>query len=136
MAAKYSVLPELTAALTLVRRYLGIDHWSPHVLPESDPTVQHILRYADHSLVDGGFLSDRESIRMTTLIAFEHGLRTNLRYRFEIILRLLYRARMWKTIPLPDLLFVFYPLLSPFEWAIFHLRRRFGKPEPELPLSI
>ncbi len=41
----------------------------------------------------------------------------------ELLLRVLFRARMWKTMPLPDFLFGLYPLLSPLEWVVFRLRR-------------
>lgn len=123
LAEGYGVLPELTAALMLVRRYLGMDHWSASLLPESDATVKHILRYADRNLVRGRFLADRDAIPIARTLAFEFGLRRNLRYRRELLLRVLFRARMWKTMPLPDFLFGLYPLLSPLEWVVFRLRR-------------
>jgi len=123
LAEDYGVLPELSAALTLVCRYLAMDHWSARLLPVSDPTVSHILRYADRTLVQGGFLAEREDIPHSTTMAFEFGLRRNLRYRLELLLRILYRARMWQTFPLPDPLFGLYPLLSPVEWARFRLRK-------------
>lgn len=124
LAEDYGVLPELSAALTLVCRYLAMDHWSAHLLPESDLTVSHILRYADRALVQGGFLAEREDIPHSTTIAFEYGLRTNLRYRLELLLRVLYRARMWQTFPLPDCLFLLYPMLSPLEWVLFRMRHK------------
>ncbi len=127
LAAGYDMLPELTATLTLVRRYLAIDHWSERLLPSSDKTVQHILRYADLVLVEGGFLAERDEIPISTTLAFELGLRRNFRYRFELLLRVLFRPRMWETIPLPDWLFGIYPLLSPLEWAIHRLRRWWTK---------
>jgi hypothetical protein len=124
LAAAYGVLPELTATLTLVRRYLGLNFWSGCLLPDSDPTVKHILRYADRTLVGGDFLADRESIPISSTLAFELGLRSNFRYRYELLLRVLYRARMWETIPLPDALFGLYPLLSPIEWLIYRLKSK------------
>jgi hypothetical protein len=124
LAGRYGVLPELTAALLLVRRYLGISQWSPHLLPELNPTVEHILRYADRNLVQGHFLADREAIPIGTTLAFEFGLRRGLRYRWELLLRVLFRARMWETLRLPDSLFFLYPLLSPVEWLLFRLRGR------------
>ncbi len=124
LAEGYGILPELSAALTLVRHYLAMDHWSAHLLSESDRTVGHILRYADRTLVHGGFLAEREDIPHSTTMAFEYGLRTNLGYRYELLLRVLYRARMWQTIPLPDYLFGLYPLLSPVEWVLFRLRKQ------------
>jgi len=127
LAEGYGILPELSAALTLVRRTLAMDHWSAHLLLESYPTVSHILRYAHRSLIQEGFLTGRDDIPHFATMAFEFGLRRNLRYRRELLLRVLYRARMWQTFPLPDLLFGLYPLLSPFEWALFRLRQRWAK---------
>lgn len=131
LAMRYGVLPELTAALTLVRRYLGLSHWSTHLLPESDPTVRHILGYADRFLVEGHFMADREAVPIGTTLAFELGLRRDLRYRFELLLRVLFRARMWEMIRLPDFLFWLYPLFSPVEWVIFRMRERRAKAAPE-----
>jgi hypothetical protein len=136
VAASHGVLPELSAALILVQRYLTMDHWSARLLPENDPTVAHILRYADQVLVKGGFLAERDSIPIATTMAFELGLRRNFRYRFELLLRVLFRARMWETIPLPDFLFGIYPLLSPFEWAIYRLRQWWAKPTSSGTLTI
>ncbi len=122
LAADYAILPELTATLVLVQRYLGMYHWSDHLLPVTDPTVEHILRYADQTLVQRNFLADRESIPIATTLAFEFGLRRNFGYRLELLLRVLFRARMWETLPLPDSLFGIYPLLSPIEWAVYRLK--------------
>jgi hypothetical protein len=121
-ARGYGVLPELSAALVLVRRYLAMDHWSAHLLQETDRTVAHILRYADRCLVHGQFSSSREDVPIGVTLAFEFGLRRGLRYRTELLARILFRARMWETIPLPDFLFGLYPLMSPIEWAMFRWR--------------
>ncbi len=136
LAAGYGILPELTATLILVRRYLSIDHWSERLLPPNDRTVKHILRYADRTLVQGGFLADRDSIPIAATMAFEVGLRRNFRYRRELLIRVLYRARMWETIPLPDSLFWVYPLFSPFEWLIHRARHRRAKPPSGSTLAI
>lgn len=123
IAAEHGILPELSAALHLVRRYLQMDRWSPLLLPPDDPTVGHILRYADQTLVRGGYLAQREEIPISKTLAFEGGLRHDLRYRRELLLRVLFRARMWETLPLPDWLFGLYPLLSPLEWAMYRFRQ-------------
>lgn len=136
LAESHGVLTELSASLLLVRRYMTLDHWSALLLPESDATVARILRYADQVLVQGGFLAERESIPIATTIAFELGLRHDFRYRFELLLRVLFRARMWETIPLPDFLFGIYPLLSPVEWAIFRMREWLAKPATNGTLTI
>jgi hypothetical protein len=135
LATGYAILPELTAALVLVRRYLGMDHWSARLLPEGDATVQHILRYADRNLVQGRFLADRDGIPIATTLAFEFGLRRGFRYRRELLLRVLFRARMWETLPLPDSLFWLYPLLSPVEWVVFRLRQWRAKAAPDGDLN-
>ncbi len=136
LGANHGVLPELSASLYLVRRYLAMDHWSAQLLPMEDRTVAHILRYADQVLERGGFLAERESIPIASTIAFELGLRRDFRYRSELLLRILFRARMWETIPLPDFLFGIYPLLSPLEWAIFRLRQWWAKPAANGTLAI
>ena len=127
LAATHGVLPELTAALILIRRYLAMDHWSTRLLPPADRTVARILRYADRALIKGKFLADREDVPHRVTMAFEFALRCSLRYRCELLRRILYRARMWQTFPLPDQLFAFYPLLSPIEWVYFQLRKWRGK---------
>jgi hypothetical protein len=127
LAGDNGVLPELTATLMLVRRYLSIDHWSARLLPPGDRTVKHILRYADQALVQGDFIADRDSIPIAATIAFELNLRRNFRYRLELLVRILFRARMWETLPLPDFLFGIYPLLSPLEWLIYRVRQRGAK---------
>jgi len=136
LAAGYGILPELSAALILVRRYFGMESWSAHLLGETDPTVEHILRFAGQSLERGRFLSGRDAIPAGAMMAFEIGLRRNFRYRMELLLRVLFRARMWESIPLPDFLFGIYPLLSPFEWVVFRLRQWLGKPSSSVTLSI
>jgi hypothetical protein len=128
LAAGYGVLPELSATLILVRRYLEMDHWSGQLLPESDATVAHIHRYVERGLDGGNFLADRDAIPIAATIAFEIGLRRSLRYRRELLVRVLFRARMWEAIPLPDFLFGLYPLLSPFEWLLFRVRQGLVRP--------
>jgi hypothetical protein len=135
LAIHYGVLPELTAALVLVRRYLGMSQWSTHLLPESDRTVAHILRYADRNLLKGNFLAGRDDIPIATTLRFEFGLRRSFRYRSELLLRVLFRARMWETLPLPDFLFWLYPLFSPVEWVVFRMRQRRQRPAAEQGLS-
>lgn len=134
-ASDYGVLPELTATLILVRRYLSIDYWSDRLLSPGDRTVKHILHYAELTLVQGDFMASRESIPISATLAFELGLRRNFRYRRELLVRILFRYRMWETIPLPDWLFWLYPLLSPFEWLIYRAGHRETKPPTSAPLA-
>jgi hypothetical protein len=123
LARAHDVEPEFSATLILVRRYFGMDSWSKRLLPESAPRVSHILRYAGHTLESRGFNASREEIPILDTFRFEWGLRSSMRYRRELVERVLYRARMWETLPLPDGLFWAYPLLSPLEWVLFRMRR-------------
>jgi hypothetical protein len=135
-ATGHRVLPELSAALLLVRRYFGMESWSSRLLGDSDPTVEHILRFARQALESGNFLAGRDAISPGSMMAFEVGLRRNFRYRMELLLRVMFRARMWETIPLPDYLFAVYPLLSPIEWLVFRVRQRLEKPPSGLGISV
>ncbi len=127
LAAHHGVQPEVNAALILCHRYFNTNCLGTHLLPEDHPTVAHILRFAHRSLEQNAFLAGREAIPARATLAFEIGLRPSLRYRRELLLRVLFRARMWQTLPLPDLLFPLYPLLSPFEWLAFRIRRWLAK---------
>jgi hypothetical protein len=132
LAIGYGILPELSAALLLCRRYFGMDHWSDLLLGPTHPTVDHILRFAQQSLEKNDYLTEREQISSRSMLAFEIGLRRTFAYRMELLLRILFRARMWDTIPLPDYLFGVYPLLSPVEWLVFRLRQWRQKSPPAL----
>jgi hypothetical protein len=123
-AQEHGVLPEVSATLLLVRRWMAMDHWSGRLLPDSDRTVQHILRYVGQVLEARGFRASREQVPVGLTLRFEWGLRRGWRYRREVVRRVLYRARMWETIPLPDWLFWAYPVLSPVEWVLFRVRQR------------
>ena len=124
LAMEHQVLPEFSAAMLLVRRFLGLDHWSRRLLPEGNPTVGYILRYASNVLESRGFMASREEISVGQTLRFEWGLRRSIPYRIQILSRVLYRARMWETLPLPEWLFWAYPLLSPLEWVLFRVRER------------
>lgn len=123
LAESYAVKPELTATLLLVRGYFGMDHWSRELLPAQHSTVRHITSYTGQVLEARGFLAPREEVPIGETLRFEWGLRSDYGYRCELIRRVLYRARMWETMPLPDWLFWAYPLLSPIEWVLFRMRR-------------
>jgi hypothetical protein len=128
LAGTHGILPELTAALILTHRYFNTNCLGPSLLREDHPTVAHILRFTHRSLEQNAFLTGREAIPARATLAFEIGLRSTPRYRRELLLRILFRARMWQTIPLPDRLFPLYSLLSPIEWLAFRLRRWLAKP--------
>ena len=57
----------------------------------------------------------------------EFRLHTSLRYRLNLVLRSLFRPRVWRWLNLPDKLFPLYALLSPFEFVSFHARTRWQR---------
>lgn len=54
-------------------------------------------------------------------------MQSGLRYRMDLIVRSLFRPRVWQRFDLPDALFPLYALLSPLDWAAFHLKRPLAK---------
>jgi Uncharacterised nucleotidyltransferase len=135
LAVRHRVLPELSATCLLIRRHFGMDFWSARLLRESDRTVAHILRYTTDTLDRHAFEASREQIPISRTLLFEWGLRHGFRYRLELLSRILYRARMWQTLPLPDWLFWAYPLLSPVEWLLFRWRSRAREHRDDFPQS-
>jgi len=123
-AIAYKILPELSVAMILVRRFFGMDNWSSAFLPDNSLIVRHSLLYAEHALVGGAFVANRVDISSARVFAFEYGLRRNFSYRKELFIRILFRLRMWTTFPLPDYLFGLYPLLSPIEWLFSRIRSK------------
>jgi hypothetical protein len=123
-AKAYDILPEFSGTMILIRRLMGMDSWSSLLLSEEDRITRHVVSYARHNLLDGSFLADRWDVSSTRLFWFEFGLRRHLAYRKELLIRILFRLRMWTTFPLPDGLFGLYPLISPIEWLMHRHRKQ------------
>ncbi len=66
----------------------------------------------------------REQIPSTLWFLNEFRLYNSLRYRLDLVLRSLFRPRVWRWLNLPDKLFPLYALISPFEFVSFHARNR------------
>jgi hypothetical protein len=81
----------------------------------------------------------REQIPSTLWFLNEFRLHTSLRYRLDLVLRSLFRPRVWRWLNLPDKLFPLYALVSPFEFVSFHARNRWQtllralRPSPSAP---
>jgi hypothetical protein len=120
LAAEFELLPEMSAAILLARRIFHVDVDRTGLLPESHPIVRRILRFSSRAISGEGFMTPRESISGLEWARYEMGLRRSLGYRWQIVQRLLFRPRVWARFPLPDSLFLMYPLLSPIEWLFFH----------------
>jgi len=120
LAAQFGLLPEMSAAILLARRVFGVDIDRTGLLPESHPVVRRILDFSWYAISGEGFMMPRENISGMRWARYELGLRRSLSYRWQIVQRLLFRPRVWSRFPLPDSLFLMYPLLSPIEWLFFH----------------
>lgn len=123
-ASELGILPEFTASILLANRVFKVEISCPSLLPETDPVVRRILDFSWHAISANGYRLHREAISGVEWALYEWGLRRSLRYRWQVLQRVLFRPRVWASFPLPDSLFYLYPLLSPLEWASYHLRSR------------
>jgi hypothetical protein len=129
MAKQQQALPQLSAAILLCEELLGLRLPSaPTALLESldghDVRVAHILRFSKRLVTSNQYRPIREQIPSTQWFLNEFRLHNSPRYRLDLILRSLFRPRVWRWVYLPDPLFPLYALISPFEFLSFHLRNR------------
>ena len=123
-AAEVQTLPQWSAAMLLCQDLLGP---LPNPLPaacldRSHPRVARIIDFSKHCMTSNQYCPVRELIPTTQWFLNEFHQYPSPRYRLELLLRSLYRPRVWSVFPLPDWLFALYPLLSPIEWLYFHAR--------------
>ena len=119
-ANRTGVLPELSAALLLANRVFGVNIASSGMLPASHGTVARILKFSWFAISSNDYQLQREDITGQQWVQYELGLRTGVYYRWQVLQRVFFRTRVWSAVNLPDSLFLLYPLISPFEWLVFH----------------
>jgi len=118
-AAEQQALPQFSAALILCQDMLGPHPAPAECLDRNDERVAHILRFSKRLMTSNHYCPVREKIPATQWFLNEFSLHTSLRYRLDLVLRSLFRPRVWHTFHLPDALFPLYALLSPLEWFDF-----------------
>jgi hypothetical protein len=123
-AAEQQALPQFSAALILCQDMLGPHPVPAECLDRNDERVAHILRFSKRLMTSNHYCPVREKIPATQWFLNEFSLHTSLRYRLDLVLRSLFRPRVWHTFHLPDALFPLYALLSPLEWLTFRMRHR------------
>jgi hypothetical protein len=143
MAREQQALPQLSAAIFLCQELLGQEFPSPTALSDSldrnDKRVEHILRFSKQLVVSNQYRPIREKIPSTQWFLNEFRLHDSPRYRLDLVLRSLFRPRVWRWLNLPDKLFPLYALISPFEFLSFHIRNRWQtmwrtlRPSPVAP---
>ena len=129
MAREQQALPQFSAAVLLCQDLLGQElQNAPGALSEdldrNDKTVAHILRFSKRLVTSNQYRPIREGIPSTQWFLNEFRLYSSPRYRLDLILRSLFRPRVWRWLNLPDQLFPLYALISPFEFFSFHLQNR------------
>jgi hypothetical protein len=149
MATEQHALPQFKAAIFLCRDLLGEDLLGqelldddralPGSLDRNDMRVAHIMRFSKRLMTSNQYRPIREQIPSTQWFLNEFRLHTSLHYRLDLVLRSLFRPRVWRWLNLPDELFPLYAVISPFEFVSFHGRNRWRRlrhalrPSPSAP---
>jgi hypothetical protein len=147
MASERQALPQFSAAIFLYQDLLGQELLDDHTtlsagLDRNDERVAQILRFSKRLLTSNDCRPIREQIPSTQWFLNEFRLHTSLRYRLDLVLRSLFRPRVWRWLNLPDKLFPLYALISPFEFVSFHARNRWQtlwrglQPSPSAPRAL
>jgi len=129
MATEQQALPQFSAAVFLCQELLGQELLAGHAalsesLDRNDRRVAHILRFSRRLVTSNQYRPIREQIPSTHWFLNEFRLHNSLRYRLDLILRSLFRPRVWRWLNLPDKFFPLYALISPFEFLSFHVHNR------------
>ncbi len=132
IATEQHALPQLKAAIFLCRDLLGQELVDDDTafsgrLDRKDKTVTHIVRFSKRLMTSNQCRPIREQIPSTQWLLNEFRLYNSLRYRLDLVLRSLFRPRVWRWLNLPDKLFPLYAVVSPFEFVIFHARNRWQR---------
>jgi len=144
MAKAQQASSQFSAAVFLCQKMLGQELSAEHqALSESldrkDERVAQIMRFSERLMTSNQYRPVREQIPSTQWFLNEFRMHTSLRYRLDLVLRSLFRPRVWRWLNLPDKLFPLYALISPFEFVSFHARTRWQRfrhalqPSPSAP---
>jgi hypothetical protein len=123
------MLPFVRAGLALAGEWLGpfagFDQdeepfWVRAVT--ENRTYRYIVQSVDHRMNRRSQVSNAAESGMAARLR-EARLLPTMRSRIGLLARVLFRPRMWQTFPLPDSVFFLYPVLSPFEWTWFRVRK-------------
>jgi hypothetical protein len=132
MATEQQALPQLKAAIFLCQDLLGhelLDNQAVLLegLDRKDERVTRIVDFSKRLMTSNQYRPVREQIPSIDWFLNEFRLHSSLRYRIDLLLRSLFRPRVWRWLNLPDKLFPLYALLSPFEFVSFHARNRWRR---------
>jgi Uncharacterised nucleotidyltransferase/Transglutaminase-like superfamily len=123
-AAARNSLSHFSAAILLCQDMLGPHPMPAGCLDRNERRVAHILRFGKRLMTSNHYCPVREKIPTAQWFFNEFTLHTSLRYRLDLVLRSLFRPRVWRRFDLPDVLFPLYALLSPLDWLAFRIRAR------------
>ncbi|MEA2544071.1 MAG: hypothetical protein QOH35_5437, partial [Acidobacteriaceae bacterium] len=112
MATEQHALPQFKAAIFLCQDLLGQDLLGqelvnddralPGTLDRNDMRVVHIMRFSKRLMTSNQYRPIREQIPSTQWFLNEFRLHTSLHYRLDLVLRSLFRPRVWRWLNLPD----------------------------------
>lgn len=129
-ARSEGIAPELAGAILLARQLELLDAAeAPDAiqLQAADRTTRRIVERALRHLEVFLYMPQAASAGSWELKRYELSLRPSLRYRLEILQRVLFRPRVWERFDLPDALYPLYAPLSVVEWLLFHGDRLRGQ---------
>ena len=112
---------EMSAALILLHRFLGIDRRGGDLPGEADATVRRIVKFSTDGLTRNEYcqgLADRPGLQM---FVYTFLLRPSWTYRRQCLIDNAVFPKDWELIDLPDALFPLYLGMRPFSWL---MRRR------------
>jgi hypothetical protein len=111
---------ELSAALILLHRFLGIDRRSADLPGEADPFVHRIVSFSNLSLTRNDYCQGIEKRPGFGMFLYTLGLRPSWSYRRRCLADNVVYPKDWELIDLPDALFPLYLGLRPFSWLMRH----------------
>ena len=132
-ASALEVSAELSAALILLKRLLGLDRSCEGLLRESNPAVRRIVNFSMTRLTANDYcdtLQDAPGIRSFVYTLF---LRPSWSYRSGCLIDNAILPKDWELINLPDMLFPLYLGVRPVSWLMRRQFARVSEPEQSKP---
>ena len=114
----------LSAALVLFSQWMHLPIGEENDLPSLDRRARYIIEYARRQMTKTHFMPSPAGASSLAMKWHEIRLRPSLPSLRDLVMRVLFRSRMWEVVNLPDQFFFLYPLFSPVEWILFRARTR------------
>jgi hypothetical protein len=116
----------LRSALALATDWMGSfaeDSDADELSKTDDALEDYICTYARRRMIESHSLPSPGGQTTYAMKQHEARLYPAPSSRAALMMRVLFRPRLWEVVNLPDRLFFLYPVLSPVEWLYFRSRR-------------